>query len=458
MASHDGSTSRLKRARIGAPRPAPPTARTEPVRRVKSILSLPADVLARIAYWTCMRHGTPAVLSLNLTCRSFRQACVPYILVKLSLESVQCAVRAAEELGHPGLSKNASPATSLSESALKHVTELSIQIETVFPTSPPRARLLGSLTTLLNQTTRLTSLRLTVGPSGTCQPFTSLFPSEGSRNMLSALNNLACFELENVSLWLHELAELVHAWPALKVVHLESVRGDCTRMNQLRKFAIKCRLRSIRIDHGSMTNEMLVWLLANQTDLEQLSLPIQGFDGRVLASLEKVMSSLKSLDLRDVWAGQQRGSKSSKTSAGKSKSAPPEGEDAADSAADEDDLEEIELPPFFRMLKATSCPDTLHLNPTVLPSTLWTPEAMYSLTACMLEVETLVFNDFPASAGVFAVVAAAIKDDELPFLKHVEIGSHRGGSKSKTAGQGKGMKELQAACKARKIKMTMSTE
>lgn len=300
---------------------------------------------------------------------------------------------------------------------------------------------------------QLTSLEVHLGPEHTVQPFASICPSEAARKALSTLPNLARLQLGNVSVWLHELVEMMRGWENLKALHIDLIRGDCTRTSAVLKIALKCRLRSLRIKTSSMTNEMTAWLLEGHSELEELALPVQGFDDRMLASLEKVMASLKTLDLRDMWADHKRTATPRKADLGKSKDAA-SADDESFTIADK----EIELPPIFRMLKATSCPDALHLNPTILPNGMCTPEGISAIAASMLEVETLAFDAFPPSSSVYPAFAAAIRDDELPFLKHVEIASQSGTGKTKASTQGKGLKELQSACKARNIAWTLASE
>lgn len=295
---------------------------------------------------------------------------------------------------------------------------------------------------------QLTSLEVHLGPEQTVQPFTSICPNEADRKALSELPNLARLQLGNIGIWLHELAEMMHGWENLKILHVDLIRGDCTRMSVVLGIALKCRLRSLRVKTSSMTNEMTAWLLEGQGELEELALPVQGFDHKMLASLEKVMSSLKTLDLRDMWADQQRTPKLRKPDVNKS------ADDKRLTVANE----HIELPPFFRMLKANSCPDALHLNPTILSHTLCTPEGISAIATSMLEVETLTLDAFPSSSSLYPAFAAAIREDELPFLKRVEIAGPTGGGKSKAPTQGKGLKELESACKARSIAWTVVSE
>lgn len=292
---------------------------------------------------------------------------------------------------------------------------------------------------------QLTSLEVHVGPEQTVQPFTSICPNKADRKALSELPNLARLQLGNIGIWLHELAEMMHGWENLKTLHVNLIRGDCTRMSVVLGIALKCRLRSLRLKTSSMTNEMTAWLLKGQGELEELALPVQGFDHKMLASLEKVMPSIKTLDLRDMWADQQRTPKLCKPDVDKS------ADDKRLTVANED----IELPPFFRMLRANSCPDALHLNPTILPHALCTPEGISAIATSMLEVETLALDAFPSSSSVFPAFAAAIREDELPFLKCIEIAGPSGGGKSKASTQGKGLKELESACKARNIAWTV---
>ena len=325
------------------------------------------------------------------------------------------------------------------------------RLETVFPLSPTRPRLFASLCTLIAP--QLTSLEVHIGPDYTVQPFASICPNEEGRKALSALPNLARLQLGNIGIWLHELAQMMHGWENLKALHVDLIRGDCTRTSMVLGIVLKCRLRSLRIKTSSMTNETTAWLLKGQSELEELALPVQGFDERILASLEKVMASLKTLDLRDMWADHKRTATPRKPDLGKSKDAA-SADDESFTIADEG----IELPPVFRMLKANSCPDALHLNPTILPNAMCTPEGISAITASMLEVETLSFDAFPSSSSVCSAFASAIRDDELPFLKHIEVSGPTGGGKTKASTQGKGFKELQSACKARNIAWTLASE
>jgi hypothetical protein len=35
--------------------------------------------------------------------------------------------------------------------------------------------------------------------------------------------------MRNVSVWLHELVEMMRGWENLKALHIDLIRGDCTR-------------------------------------------------------------------------------------------------------------------------------------------------------------------------------------------------------------------------------------
>ncbi|GAA5869040.1 hypothetical protein JCM3774_002458 [Rhodotorula dairenensis] len=399
-------THTFKREKLVMPRSPESCSDDERPTERSMVTSLPADVLARAAMWTRACHGRAAAIALSLTCRSMRTACEPYLFDELTLEGVKSTLRAAETLGSQATGRKLAAAKLLTEGVLKHVKELSIELETAFPTLPSRSRLLTSLETLLVQATGITSLELHVGPAETVQPFAAII-SRACHKALSALPDLANFRLGNLSIWLHDLAESMHGWQNLKTLEVAFVRSDCARVHEVLRTSLQCRLVKLRIGHSSMTNKTVAWLLSGQTELETLSLPVQGLEGtKILAALEKVVPSLKSLDLRDMWATDQQRSKTSKTSVAKLKL-----------PADKDELvaadDKVDLPPFFRMLGANACTEALHLNPTILPTSMSTPEAVRAVAASLLEVKTLFLDDFPPATAAYASSALAMRDGRV---------------------------------------------
>lgn len=308
------------------------------------------------------------------------------------------------------------------------------------------------MATVCSECTCLTSLRVQLRSGAVVQPFDALFPGGGSaRKALASLSHLKLLVLDNIALWLHELTVLMLSWPELQALAVSCLRGDCVRSSSTSTDVLPCRLRNLRVEQSTLTNEMTAHLLRDQSNLRFLSLPVQGLTGRTLAELEKVMPNLTTLDVRDSWA-------SSKLRA---RSKTPKKNDDKVAEMDKDDLEQDEvtlpLPSLFRLLKSTACPDTVHLNRTLAPSDFFEEKGISQLTACMVEVENLSLDDFPPTSSIYGALAAALKADDLPFLKSIIVTSSTSATSSaKKTTQSKGLKALEAVAKARGVTVNSS--
>lgn len=146
----------------------------------------------------------------------------------------------------------------------------------------------------------LTTLEVHLGPAETVQPFAVIISSAGYK-VLSGLHNFPTLRLGTLSVSLHDLTKLMHGWQSLKTLKSSSSA-----------VIAPARARCSGAPSGAapgpfMTNDTLGWLLEGQIELERVSLPVQGLEGvKILNALEKVMNSLRSLDLRDMWVDQHR--------------------------------------------------------------------------------------------------------------------------------------------------------
>ncbi|BGP54360.1 hypothetical protein JCM8202_000793 [Rhodotorula sphaerocarpa] len=406
---------------------------------------LPDDVKARISYWVEHMHGTCALLPLSAASKSWRRACVALLFQRLDLCDGGEIVRAQKCLGSPRIGT-----ATTGPSLLQEIKELALSVRKPFAAVPPRSALIGSLSSICGSATNLTSLSIGVGAVDVSLPVTDVFPTLGSDGPLGSLAHLRHFHLEHTFIWLHELVKLGAGWSQLETLILAHLRGNCACSIPSKDAAMPCRLRELGIQYSSLTNEMTAYLLRGQTRLEHLSIPVQELTGAAFDALKKVMPSLLHLDLRDAWAeGKQIRRKTTKDASGVDK---PNGETGPSGEG----VITATLPPLFRLLEVGGCPGNLHLNRTVVPSDFLQDDTFSTLAACMLEVETLILDDFSATSLVCEALADSLVRKELPFLQRIKMHESAKQVATKKLAVPKGVKALEAACEVRKITLSTS--
>ncbi|KPV76395.1 uncharacterized protein RHOBADRAFT_42726 [Rhodotorula graminis WP1] len=395
-----------------------------------SLAALPGDVLTRIArslaYDDLATSSSPAsrLVPLARTCKAASRAVAPVVEETLSLKSSSEVVEAAKRYKPKG-GKQA--IESGGAAGAKEVRALEISLQALYSSPPALSTLRTSCTSLFSlRPSSLSSLALSLSAtSAPLQPFTALFPNPSTAfKALSSLANLASFTLAGAFLWLHDLVPLLSAWTHLSSLSLASLRGDCTRP-PLSSAERPRTLRRLVVRESTLADEMVAWLLEDQTALVELEMGLPGCEGRAWDALGEVVGSVEVLKVWDRWggAGGGRGSKRGKKDKGKAVAIAPAPEDidelASDVEADDDDQVATFPPsPLLDLVSRTDSLRVLFLSASLLPSAP-DPSSFYALLPHLDTLEELIIDDTPASRlskAVEAVLAAPVDDDEPASL------------------------------------------
>ncbi|GAA6055162.1 hypothetical protein JCM3770_002213 [Rhodotorula araucariae] len=417
---------RYKKARMGAPGPPSWPSSAQEACTPSRLASLPPDVLARIArslaYGDADASPSPGarLLPLASTCKQLSHAVLPVINESLYLTRASEVVEAAKLLKpRAGTGRNRKK-DAAGELGVRDVRMLSIALPQLYSAPPAHPSLISSCATLLSLSPEtLTTLDLSLGSGSPPVAFATLFRSASPPlTALSSLRKLVSFSLTGAFIWLHDLVPLLAAWPHLRCLTLASLRGDCTRPPSPANDRSRI-FTNLTIKDATLTGEMVAWLLASQTALEEIELPLPGGEGRAWRALEKVVGRVEVLKVWDRWgkAASASAAKKGTTAAPTLVPADEVDELASDAENHEDGTPMLPPSPLAALVSRAPGLRTLLVTASLLPSA---PDgaSFAALLPHLANLEELLIEDVPAS-GPRKAAEAALRADALPRLERL---------------------------------------